>query len=215
MRFSRPLLVAFAALGLSASPAGAAIFSFEFAFPIGGLAEIPGSTELASNGFVTTEVTVGSPTRLSLYRLRQANSSNLLPGLAPPGADVDLVLGANRFEVDDRAFDLTGDLVATFTYSGGMKNKLGLVFNDGGGDVATYYAFLPFRFYVDATASYAGIGPYTGTSNVIYFTLPGNTGLYRLQAAVPEPGTWAMMIAGFGMAGATLRLRRTARSATV
>lgn len=207
MRFSKPLLIGFAALGLCASPASAAIFSFEFAFPFTGLPELPGSTELASNQFVTTEVTVGSPTQLSLYRLRQTNSGNLVPGLAPPGADVDLVLGSNRFEVDDRAFDLTGDLVATFTYSGGMKNKLGLVFNDGGGDVVTYYAFLPFRFYVEATATYDGIGPYTGTSNVIYFTLPGNTGLYRLQAAVPEPATWAMMIAGLGLAGAGVRVR--------
>ncbi|CAN7294621.1 PEPxxWA-CTERM sorting domain-containing protein [Phenylobacterium sp. LjRoot164] len=29
-------------------------------------------------------------------------------------------------------------------------------------------------------------------------------------SAVPEPATWAMMIAGFGLAGATLRRRRTA-----
>jgi len=37
---------------------------------------------------------------------------------------------------------------------------------------------------------------------------------YRLDAIsltpVPEPATWALMIAGFGMAGATLRRRRTA-----
>jgi hypothetical protein len=28
--------------------------------------------------------------------------------------------------------------------------------------------------------------------------------------AVPEPGTWAMMILGFGIAGASLRRRRAA-----
>ena len=27
-------------------------------------------------------------------------------------------------------------------------------------------------------------------------------------AAVPEPGTWAMLIAGFGLVGATIRRRR-------
>lgn len=32
----------------------------------------------------------------------------------------------------------------------------------------------------------------------------------KLASAVPEPATWAMMILGFGMAGAALRRRRTA-----
>ncbi|PZQ63660.1 MAG: hypothetical protein DI570_08250 [Phenylobacterium zucineum] len=42
-----------------------------------------------------------------------------------------------------------------------------------------------------------------------------NTGLVGVAAGaiVPEPATWALMIAGFGMAGATLRRRRTARTA--
>lgn len=31
-----------------------------------------------------------------------------------------------------------------------------------------------------------------------------------IAGTVPEPGTWALMIAGFGLAGATLRRRRTA-----
>jgi hypothetical protein len=194
------LLAAMAA----AMPAQAAVFSFEFAFPGFGIADIPGSEELASNQIVTTEVTVFNPIKLSLYRLRQRDSATVLGNLPPPGADVDLVLGSNRFEIDDQAFDLNGQLVGTFTYSGGMKNKLGMVFDDGG-DVFTYYADLPFRFYIDQTATYDGIGPFTGGSDVIWFTLPGDTGLYRLQAAVPEPASWVMMIAGFGLAGAAMR----------
>lgn len=200
-------LMTFAAAALAGGvPAHAAIFSFEFAFPGFGIAEIPGSEELASNQFYTTEVTVSSPTRLSLFRLRQTDSNNLLGGLPPTGADVDLVLGANRFEVEDQAFDFAGQLVGTFTYQGGMKNSLGYVFDDGG-DIFTYYADLPFYFYIDATATYDGIGPYVGNSDVIWFTLPGDKGLYRLQAAVPEPASWAMMIAGFGMLGAAARIR--------
>jgi hypothetical protein len=205
MRIRLPAFLLAALAG--AMPAHAAIFSFEFAFPLPGIAEIPGSTELVSNQFYTTEVTIGSPTRLSLFRLRQTDSDELMGSLPPPGADVDLVLGDNRFEVDDQAFDFGGQLVATFTYQGGMKNRLGYVFDDGG-DVFTYYADLPFSFFVDATATYDGIGPYVGSSDVIYFTLPGNTGLYRIQAAVPEPASWALMIAGFGCAGLAARSRR-------
>lgn len=35
----------------------------------------------------------------------------------------------------------------------------------------------------------------------------------RLGGAVPEPATWALMIGGFGLAGATLRRRRAAMAA--
>ncbi|MHA6719797.1 PEPxxWA-CTERM sorting domain-containing protein [Sphingomonas sp. RS6] len=194
------------AASLFALPAAAQTFSFEFAFPYSGLPEIPGSELLASNEYVTTEVTVYSPTRLSLYRLRQSDSDSLLNFL-PPGSDVDLVIGGNRFEVDDRAFDLTGDLLGTFWFSGGMKNNLGLTFEDGG-EVTLYYADLPFEFYIDASATYDGIGPFVGHSDVIYFTMPGDSGLYRLQTAVPEPAAWGMLIGGVALAGGMLRRRR-------
>jgi hypothetical protein len=41
---------------------------------------------------------------------------------------------------------------------------------------------------------------------------PANDGLenlYRLASSLPEPMTWAMMIIGFGSAGAILRRRKT------
>ena len=36
------------------------------------------------------------------------------------------------------------------------------------------------------------------------------TGVAALPTAVPEPASWAMMAGGFGLAGATMRRRRTA-----
>jgi len=39
---------------------------------------------------------------------------------------------------------------------------------------------------------------------------PGRGEVLRISAAVPEPATWAMMIGGFGLAGAMMRRRRTA-----
>lgn len=207
MKFFKHFLACLTACLVSATPSSAAIFSFEFAFPGGGIAEVPGSVELASNQFVTAEVTVFAPTKLSLFRLRQSDADSPLGDFPPPGADVDLVLGSNQFDIQNQAFDFGGELVATFSYSGGFKNSLGMVFDDGG-DVFTYYADLPFYLYVDGSATYDGIGPYVGSSDVIYFTLPGDTGLYRLQAGVPEPASWAMLILGFGATGAAFRSRR-------
>ena len=39
-----------------------------------------------------------------------------------------------------------------------------------------------------------------GWSNAVLYTPPG---------VVPEPATWAMMIAGFGLTGAAIRRRKT------
>lgn len=38
----------------------------------------------------------------------------------------------------------------------------------------------------------------------------GDSVVFNIAAAVPEPASWAMMIAGFGLAGAALRRRRQA-----
>jgi hypothetical protein len=37
-----------------------------------------------------------------------------------------------------------------------------------------------------------------------------NANVFSASAAVPEPATWAIMILGFGLAGAAVRRRRTA-----
>lgn len=70
--------------------------------------------------------------------------------------------------------------------------------------------FCPFS---PTGVNFAGIGKsisFAGVANQIVFddvtfgsAIPGDTG-----GAVPEPATWAMMIVGFGMAGAAVRRRR-------
>ena len=50
------------------------------------------------------------------------------------------------------------------------------------------------------------INPRTGLPVLTVLTSEGPSSL----AAVPEPASWAMMVAGFGLAGATMRRRRSA-----
>jgi hypothetical protein len=53
-------------------------------------------------------------------------------------------------------------------------------------------------------------GTFAGAVDNFSFAFGGNSQTYNFEvAAVPEPATWAMMIAGFGLAGAALRRRRT------
>jgi len=51
------------------------------------------------------------------------------------------------------------------------------------------------------------------TFTVDYVEGNGSPSVLNLSIAVPEPASWALMISGFGMAGAMLRRRRTAVAA--
>lgn len=67
-----------------------------------------------------------------------------------------------------------------------------------------------------AVGSFSFVG--TGQTETIRLAsgISGNAGIFfdsvSVQAAIPEPATWAMMITGFGLAGAVLRRRRAAPS---
>jgi len=53
-------------------------------------------------------------------------------------------------------------------------------------------------------------GNFTLFTNAGMTNVAGNLSVTDLTAAVPEPATWAMMLVGFGMIGATARYRRRA-----
>lgn len=54
-------------------------------------------------------------------------------------------------------------------------------------------------------------GTFVGAVDNVSFTFDDNTSSFNFEvSAVPEPATWAMLIAGFGLAGAALRRRNRA-----
>ena len=80
---------------------------------------------------------------------------------------------------------------------GGVSNQ-NFFYNEGGGSPFSQEGFTG----IDGTQ-----GGDTGNSVIPRLELIGEPGAGGV-GAVPEPASWAMMITGFGLAGATLRRRR-------
>jgi hypothetical protein len=119
---------------------------------------------------------------------------------------------------------LTGDRFATGTDESGEAagTQIGTNFGllDIGGFSAPYGALVgqigtgPGSYRLIGT-NFSGAAWATGTLKLFYWDTftgdnSGSVAANVLTALVPEPATWAMMIGGFGAAGAMLRRRRQA-----
>jgi hypothetical protein len=123
-------------------------------------------------------------------------------------------------------------VVDTVTFSQALLNPVFAIWSLGqGGGPADFNFISPASFTIVAggpTVQYGG-GPITasgpdvhgvegngviqfnGLVSSISWTNPNHEDYYAFTVgavAVPEPASWALMIAGFGLAGATLRARR-------
>jgi hypothetical protein len=85
------------------------------------------------------------------------------------------------------------------------------VYDDGYGNLVTEHNFTPATF--DPTFKIDN----SGTNPLNQYITPGFRGVWDFAnskvQAVPEPSSWAMLIAGFGLAGAAMRRRQETRSA--
>ena len=105
-------------------------------------------------------------------------------------------------------------MTGTFTlYSGGATVGTYGYRSTTSGQLASFAALFPPANGQISFDSFTN--DFTITDLVAPANLQFSTFYYSLVsgsvAAVPEPATWAMMIAGFGLAGAAMRRRRAAK----
>lgn len=91
------------------------------------------------------------------------------------------------------AFDRAGNLLGTVTNTGTGIEFLGLITDNNTAQIAGVFLDL------------VGSEPAGFAIDNLRFGLPGQV----VNPGIPEPASWAMLIAGFGLTGAAMRKRRT------
>ena len=119
-----------------------------------------------------------------------------------------LNVGGSTFAVPLQAFSGAGTLLGTVTSALDFGSLIGDT--DNFGPNPPPFAFGAYNVYLsDAdTAALTGIGPFIGDVDHLYFSV-GDRALFEVTVAggVPEPASWALMLAGFGLVGQTVRRR--------
>lgn len=112
--------------------------------------------------------------------------------------------------------DVRGNLGRQVTYSGGLGRDYVNFVNQAGSTTPIPYTladgWTPQTLLSMPTPVYfaRAWGDARGGYDFFYQITSGTVTSARLQAGVPEPQTWGLMILGFGAAGAVLRRRRLA-----
>lgn len=212
---SRVLLAAFAALSCAAVPATAAVTTLTF--------EGIGDEQPVGNFYAPDYIF--SPATLALIDADAGGSGNFANEPSP--STVMFFLDANNAILDvvngfDTGFSFyysanaDNTSVTVYDGAGGTGNVLATInlakqYNDNctGDPNGTYCNWTPIGVAFAGTAysiNFGGTANYVAFDNITFGSdTPGNPG-------VPEPATWALLIAGFGLVGAAARRRHIARA---
>jgi hypothetical protein len=187
----------FTPTGLGAGYSGQPIIAPFFAdvdtrLPTAGTVTYGTGTFNGANAFAATWNDVG-------YFSNQTDKTNTFQLLLVDRSDI----ASGDFDIFfnyDRILWETGSASGGTNGFGGTSAAAG--YNAGTGDPGTFFQ-LPGSL-VNGALLDSGANALVGNSNI------GDPGrfLFNVRSAVPEPGTWAMMLLGFGVVGAAMRRRR-------
>lgn len=229
MNFSRTIALGLCAAGLAFAGQAQAITLGGFEFDDGEfgdtLSESDGGAFSAGNWLNTTNVDPGNPDYLT-----GANFETGVANIGLSGRGAIYTIGYTGGVDNDSGFDL-GVVTARYSTNDSITIELSL-------DGITFFAPInlgPLQAVatgVNKSYFYGGGGPFGAELYVTSIDLSdygfgagdtlkavrvtGSPELDLIRVAgfgaggVPEPGTWALMIMGFGLAGAGLRRRRAA-----
>ncbi|WP_254620851.1 PEPxxWA-CTERM sorting domain-containing protein [Sphingomonas sp. CL5.1] len=185
---------------------------------------------LASPAFAATSVYVDAQANIFAAGLGSIPSAGGGAGILPPSLAVSggqtLTItatgqadpgggygahGPDGFSLTSNISNATGSSIGNFNDP--MSLALLGVFTGSGAGVDTIFKIGSggtFSVPTGATMFYLGFADaygFQGTSGYYADNTGGFTALVSGAGGVPEPATWAMMIVGFGMVGAGLRIR--------
>lgn len=207
--FGKTLAGAAIALGVATSAVAAGPLQISTHFPAPLTAVDPYKADLATLGVTfgldsPTTVTPAGATTLE-FRLLESHASGGYQVLS-------LDLGGTSYAVPLQAFSAGGALLATVTTASVFSSFVGITDTFGPEPPGFIWGSFPVYLSDADTAALTGIGPYIGDVGRLYFNA-GDHALFEVDVAgggsgAPEPGVWAMLVAGFGLLGAQLRSRR-------
>ena len=198
-----------------AAPAAAVVIDFE-AGPSGGQANgfsatgAPGVTFFSANGSGLSLGNFGSQGNgNSLAVFNDSNGNFLIVKIAGGATGVSLGFGN-----DDPSFTNASDL-ATLKLFNGVVNFATVTSALNRDDVYNQTISYTGSFFDSFSFAYtnAAGSPFTGGNGRSVGTIEVVDDINITTAAVPEPASWALLIAGFGLTGAAMRRRRVAVAA--
>lgn len=189
-----PILLSFG-IALAATPVSAAVLVY--AAPLSGANEAP-PVATPGTGFATVTIDNVLNTmrvQVTFSNLLGATTASHIHCCQPIGTNAQVATTTPTFPgfplgVTAGTYDQTFDMMLASSYNPAFVTA-------HGGNVAQARADL----FAGLSAGQAYLNVHTGQ-------FPGGEIRGQLLARVPEPAGWALMIAGFGLAGGALRVRR-------